>query len=346
MAAIELKHLNHSYGDTPVLSDIDLSIPEGSFTVLLGPSGSGKTTLLHCVAGLLRQTEGQVLFDGAVMDDVPIHKRGAVLVDQDVTLFPHMTVEQNIGFGLLMRKERKSVIREKVADLVRLMELEGHEKKLPSELSGGQMQRVALARALAVEPNVLLLDEPFSKLDISLRASMRTFVKDLVSREGLTTIMVTHDAGEALQMADTVAVLLDRRLEQVGTPQEVYECPVSRSVSEFFGERNYLTVTEGATAKTFVLRPDEIFLSRPTGREGERTGTVKNCAYTGEVYRYEVACDGVLLLAATMSHEAFRPGETVAVEYHLEGAPVIGENRRKGDNSAKKVKPKKVPKKT
>lgn len=346
MATIELKGLTHSYGDTPVLSDIDLLIPDGSFTVLLGPSGSGKTTLLHCVAGLLRQTGGQVLFDGDVMDEVPIHKRNAVLVDQGVTLFPHMTVEQNIGFGLLMRKESKSAIRQKVADLIRLVELEGHEKKLPSELSGGQMQRVALARALAVEPKVLLLDEPFSKLDISLRSSMRIFVKDLVSREGLTTIMVTHDAGEALQMADSVAVLLDHRLEQVGTPQEVYEHPASRKVSEFFGERNYLTVTEGATEKTFVLRPDEVHLSRPTGRAGERTGTVKSCAYTGEVYRYEVACDGVLLLSATMSHEPFRPGETVAVEYTLEGAPALGENRQNSDNSAKKVEAKELPEKT
>lgn len=320
MATIELRQLNKRYGDTLVLQDISMTVPDGSFTVLLGPSGSGKTTLLHCVAGILSPDSGTILFDGAPVDDVPAHKRNAVLVDQGVTLFPHMTVEQNIGFGLLMRGEKKAAIRQKVEELVRLVELEGHEKKHPSELSGGQMQRVALARALAVEPNVLLLDEPFSKLDIGLRSSMQTFVRDLVSGMGITTIMVTHDAGEALSMADRVAVLLDTRIVQYDTPENVYERPASRSVSDFFGERNYVTVEADDARETVILRPDEVLLAPPSGAEDERLGTVTARTYTGELYRYEVDVDGQTLLSATLSHTPFEVGETVAVRFSLDEA--------------------------
>lgn len=321
MATIEIRQLTKQYGDTPVLEDISLTAEDGTFTVLLGPSGSGKTTLLHCIAGILPTDGGSIRFDGAPVDEVPIHKRGAVLVDQNVTLFPHMTVEQNIAFGLKMRKEKKEVIRKKVGDLIRLVELEGHEKKMPSELSGGQMQRVALARAMAVEPQVLLLDEPFSKLDIGLRASMRAFVKDLVSRMGITTIMVTHDAAEALSMADRVAVLLERTIAQEGTPTEVYEHPVSREVGDFFGERNYLTVPDGDRTKTVVLRPDEIALSHP--KKGEETGTVLERSYTGEVYRYTVRYRDRTLLCATLSHDAFEVGEAVAVTFSLDHAATL-----------------------
>lgn len=328
MATIEIRRLNKGYGDTPVLEEISLTVPDGTFTVLLGPSGCGKTTLLHCIAGILPADSGSVLFDGESVDDVPIHKRGAVLVDQNVTLFPHMTVEQNIGFGLKMRKEKRDVIRKKVADLIRLVELEGHEKKMPSELSGGQMQRVALARAMAVEPRVLLLDEPFSKLDIGLRASMRDFVKELVTSMGITTIMVTHDAAEALSMADRVAVLLDRTIAQEGTPTEVYEQPVSRVVGDFFGERNYLTVPDGDETRTVVLRPDEIRLSRPAA--GEETGTVLERSYTGEVYRYTVRYRDRELLCATLSHEPFEVGEEVAVTFSLERAAVLTDGCEKG----------------
>lgn len=320
MATIELRQLNKRYGDTPVLQDISMTVPDGSFTVLLGPSGSGKTTLLHCVAGILSPDSGTILFDGTPVDDVPAHKRNAVLVDQGVTLFPHMTVEQNIGFGLLMRGEKKAAIRQKVEELVRLVELEGHEKKHPSELSGGQMQRVALARALAVEPNVLLLDEPFSKLDIGLRSSMQTFVRDLVSGMGITTIMVTHDAGEALSMADRVAVLLDTRIVQYDTPENVYERPASRAVSDFFGERNYVTVEADDARETVILRPDEVLLAPPSGAADERLGTVTARTYTGELYRYEVDVDGQTLLSATLSHTPFEVGETVAVRFSLDEA--------------------------
>lgn len=342
MATIEIRQLSKQYGDTPVLEDISLTVPDGTFSVLLGPSGSGKTTLLHCIAGILPAESGSVLFDGEPVDDVPIHKRGAVLVDQNVTLFPHMTVEQNIGFGLKMRKEKRDVIREEVKDLIRLVELEGHEKKMPSELSGGQMQRVALARAMAVEPRVLLLDEPFSKLDIGLRASMRAFVKDLVTRMGITTIMVTHDAAEALSMADQVSVLLERTIAQTGTPTDVYEQPVSREVGDFFGERNYLTVSDGDGTRTVVLRPDEIVLSRPL--EGEETGTVLDRSYTGEVYRYTVEFRGETLLSATLSHDPFEVGEAVSVSFSLDGAASFQDRCEKPNTSVKKVRPRKTQK--
>lgn len=288
MAEIRMEHISKSYGTAPVLRDISLTVPDGSFTVLLGPSGSGKTTILHLIAGILEADEGVIRFDGDDMTDVPVHKRNAVLVDQSVTLFPHMTVEQNIAFGLRMRKAKKDEVRRKVAELVELVELSGHEKKHPSELSGGQMQRVALARALAVEPRVLLLDEPFSKLDINLRSSMRRFVKDLQQSLGITAIMVTHDAPEALSMADQVAVLLDTQIRQCGAPKDVYEHPVSRAVSEYFGTRNYVE-HEG---KTYVFRPEEIRFSRTETADCTVPAVLKDLTYMGEQNRMVLELTG------------------------------------------------------
>lgn len=345
MAEITIDHVSKAYGTTPVLEDVSLNVPEGSLTVLLGPSGSGKTTMLHIIAGLLEKDRGTIEFDGRAIDSLPIHKRGAVLMDQSVTLFPHMTVEQNVAFGLTMRHQNKGETRKKVKELLDLVELSGHEQKKPSELSGGQMQRVALARALAVEPNVLLLDEPFSKLDITLRASMRRFVKDLVQSLGMTTIMVTHDAAEALSMADQVAVLLDHKLEQVGPPEEVYERPASRAVAEFFGERNYVSATLNGEPHTFILRPDEIALVPAAEGESGPVGTVVSREYTGEIYRYEVESEGIRYLCSTMSHEPFPEGILVALQYSLEGAARLRESSPDVTPNVKKVKAKKVTKK-
>lgn len=313
MATVIIKDLCKSYGDAPVLSHVDLDVPDGSLTVLLGPSGSGKTTLLHIVAGILQEDSGEILFDGERMNDVPVHQRNAVLVDQSVTLFPHMTVEQNIAFGLDVRKQKKDVVKAKVAELLELVELSGFEKRRPSELSGGQMQRVALARALAVEPRVLLLDEPFSKLDITLRESMRVFVRSLQQKMGITTIMVTHDAAEALSMADRVAVLLDHEICQTGTPEEVYERPVSKLVSEFFGVRNFVT-RDGVT---YLIRPEEIRIAgRKTDISAEGNvehvpGTVRNRVYTGDRIQYTVDTEAETLTCLTLGRESFRPGDEV-----------------------------------
>ncbi|MCR4747565.1 MAG: ABC transporter ATP-binding protein [Clostridiales bacterium] len=322
MAEIRIENLSKSYEKELVLSDISLSVPDGGFEVLLGPSGSGKTTLLHCIAGILTPDSGSVLFDGSPVDNLPIHKRNAVLVDQSVTLFPHMTARQNIEFGLLMHKLPKEEIKKQVADMIKLVELEGFEDRFPAELSGGQMQRVALARALVLKPNVLLLDEPFSRLDITLRASLRAFVRKLVSKTGTTTIMVTHDAEEALSMADNISLLLDNRIVQSGAPDEVYKHPKSRAASEFFGVRNYIE----SDGKTYVLRPEEISLEVPSDKNGGcPKGTVTSRSYTGELYRYEVASGDMTYCSSMMSDTKFSVGDEVSLVFSLDGAAALSE---------------------
>ncbi|WP_432663053.1 ABC transporter ATP-binding protein [Wukongibacter baidiensis] len=240
MYKIELKNLSKTFENKEVLKNIDLIVNEGEMVSLLGPSGCGKTTTLKIIAGLFSPDCGDIFFGGKSIVNIPVEKRGAVIVFQDYLLFPHMTVEENIAFGLKMAKVKKSKRIAKVKEMTQLVQLEGHEKKYPSELSGGQRQRVAIARALAIEPKVLLLDEPFSNLDTRLRESMRSFVCDLQKKMGITTILVTHDKEEALMASDKIAVMLDGEIKQFGSPQDIYETPNSKVVADFFGEKNYL----------------------------------------------------------------------------------------------------------
>lgn len=225
-------------GEVHALIDISIDVADGSFTVLLGPSGCGKTTLLRCIAGLESPDAGEILLRGERIDDVPVWKRRVNTVFQSYALFPHMNVEQNVAFGLQMDKLGKAEISTRVGQALELVRLSDLARRKPSQLSGGQQQRVALARALAKEPEVLLLDEPLSALDLKLRRGMQTELKRLQRETSITFILVTHDQGEAMAMGDQVAVFNAGRIAQVGTPMEVYTQPRTAFVADFIGEAN------------------------------------------------------------------------------------------------------------
>ncbi|MGL4913473.1 MAG: ABC transporter ATP-binding protein [Romboutsia sp.] len=240
MSEVKLINLVKKFNEKIVLNNITLNIKEGELISLLGPSGCGKSTTLKLIAGLIKADGGDILFNNESVINLETEKRDAVIVFQDYLLFPHMTVYENIEFGLKMRKYEKKLRKEKVNNLITLVRLKGYENKYPTQLSGGQKQRVAIARALAVDPKILLLDEPFSNLDIMLRDEMREFVLDIQKRLNITTILVTHDKEEALMMSDKVAIMLDGEIKQFDTPKELYKKPYSVEVANFFGERNYI----------------------------------------------------------------------------------------------------------
>jgi len=239
---IVIEDLVKSFGSGAVIEHVDLTIREGEFLGLLGPSGSGKTTLLRILAGLERPTGGRVLFGGEDVLSQPIQDRRVGFVFQHYALFRHMSVFENIAFGLRVRpraaRPREAEIRHRVEELLELVQLGGYGARFPAQLSGGQRQRVALARALAIEPRVLLLDEPFGALDAKVRVELRRWLRDLHDRMGVTTVFVTHDQEEALDLADRVAIMQAGRIEQVGTPVEIYERPASSFVYEFLGTAN------------------------------------------------------------------------------------------------------------
>lgn len=250
-----------SFGSYLALDDVSLEVPQGSLTALLGPSGSGKTTLLRIVAGLdfADEGRGKILFHGKNVVDVPAGERQVGFVFQHYALFRHMTVEENIAFGLSVlprhRRPHKKEIRERVLELLGLVKLGGLERRRPHELSGGQRQRVALARALAIRPRVLLLDEPFGALDAQVRKDLRRWLRAFHDEIGLTTLFVTHDQEEALELADQVVVMRQARVEQVGSPQEIYDHPVTPFVYEFLGNVNKIVDKMGHER---YVRPHEI----------------------------------------------------------------------------------------
>lgn len=240
MSNVKLINMTKSFDKVDVLKSINLEINEGEIVSLLGPSGCGKSTTLKIIAGILDLDEGDILFDGLSVKNIPTGKRDVAIVFQDYLLFPHMNVFENIEFGLKMKKVKKEIRGKRVQELIELVKLNDYKKKYPSELSGGQQQRVAIARTLAINPKVLLLDEPFSNLDVSLRNEMRDFVLNLQKKLKITTILVTHDKEEALMMSDKIAVMLDGEIKQYDTPNNLYENPNSKEVANIFGERNYL----------------------------------------------------------------------------------------------------------
>ena len=237
---LQLEGLEKSFGGTQVLRGVDLSVRPGEFVTLLGPSGCGKTTTLRIIAGLLDPDKGRVLLDGKDITGAAPEKRDVNTVFQNYALFPHMNVEKNISYGLRVRGVKKAEWKPKVQEMLRLVQMEGHEKRMPSELSGGQCQRIAIARALILEPRLLLLDEPLGALDLQLRRQMQIELKDIQKRLGIAFVYITHDQEEALNMSDRIALMQGGRFEQVGAPEQIYDHPANRFAAEFIGQTNML----------------------------------------------------------------------------------------------------------
>ncbi|MFI1094906.1 ABC transporter ATP-binding protein [Streptomyces sp. NPDC020917] len=311
-AAVRLSGLRKSYGATDALAGIDLDVRHGEFFSLLGPSGSGKTTTLRLIAGFEEPTGGSVELAGQDVTGLAPYERDVHTVFQDYALFPHMTVEQNVGYALKVRGTSRAERAGRVRDALALVRLEGHGRRRPAQLSGGQRQRVALARALIDRPAVLLLDEPLAALDLRLRGRMQAELKELQREVGITFVFVTHDQSEALSMSDRVAVFHAGRIEQVGTPAEVYERPATAFVADFVGASNLLSgeparrVTGGPGP--YSIRPERITLSAPAedtgsggaahgaaGRTGasehRASGTVTDVVYLGHAIRVLVDLD-------------------------------------------------------
>jgi putative spermidine/putrescine transport system ATP-binding protein/spermidine/putrescine transport system ATP-binding protein len=242
-AEVRLEGLSKHYHRTVAVDGVTLAIEPGSMLALLGPSGCGKTTCLRMIAGLVQPSAGEIYVNGKGITSVPVHRRNIGMLFQNYALFPHLTVAENVAFGLEMRGIKKKGAARRVADALALVQLAGFGERFPAQLSGGQQQRVALARALVIEPAMLLLDEPLGALDKGLRESMQVELKALQRRLGITTVMVTHDQDEALTMADRIVVMRSGRLEQIGTASEIYRKPASRFVASFIGVSNFFTGT-------------------------------------------------------------------------------------------------------
>ncbi|MFL9925328.1 ABC transporter ATP-binding protein [Herbaspirillum lusitanum] len=247
MSAIDIRGVVHRFGELQALAGVDLSIAQGEFFSLLGPSGCGKTTLLNIIAGFLAPSGGRVLVGGRDITDLQPHQRDIGMVFQSYALFPHLNVADNVAYGLRVRKMKSAEIRSRVGEMLELVRLSAFAERMPHQLSGGQQQRVAIARALAIRPQVLLLDEPLSNLDAKLRKEMQTELRRLLGNVGVTTVMVTHDQEEALGLSDRIGILGAGRLQQVGTPLELYRRPVNRFVGEFVGHANLIVAQADAS---------------------------------------------------------------------------------------------------
>jgi sulfate transport system ATP-binding protein len=279
---IEISGVSKRYGDFVALDDINLSVPSGGLTALLGPSGSGKTTLLQILGGLETADSGRVEIDGRDTTDVPAQKRNVGFVFQHYAAFKHLTVARNVAFGLEIRKMPKPEIRRRVDELLQLVQLAQFGDRLPAQLSGGQRQRMALARALAIEPSVLLLDEPFGALDAKVRKELRDWLRRLHDEVHVTSVFVTHDQEEALEVADTIVVINKGRIEQVGTPEELYDSPANEFVFRFLGPATRLGDQ--------LLRPHDVQISRGP-ESGGVPGRVVRWKRVGFEIRYEVELD-------------------------------------------------------
>ncbi|WP_435258518.1 ABC transporter ATP-binding protein [Thioclava sp. FR2] len=291
-AAVQFHSVSRHFGKVKAVDSVDLTIAEGSFFAMLGPSGSGKTTCLRLISGFESPTAGQISIFGQDVSSVPPHLRNVNTVFQDYALFPHMTVRDNVAYGLMVKGVDRKTRADKAEEMLGLVKLPGFGDRRPGQLSGGQRQRVALARALVNEPRVLLLDEPLGALDLKLREAMQDELKALQQRLGITFVFVTHDQGEALSMADRLAVFNDGKIAQIGTPSEVYDHPRTRFVADFVGSSNVLSpvVTQvfGGPAKWASLRPENLRLTS----DAPVTGTVVSQRYLGSGARVTVHLHG------------------------------------------------------
>jgi putative spermidine/putrescine transport system ATP-binding protein len=324
--AVRLVGVEKRFGDVVAVSGVDLEVHDGEFFSMLGPSGSGKTTTLRMIAGFELPTAGRVFLHGEDVTDLAPFDRDVNTVFQDYALFPHMTVGENVGYGLLVRKVPRGERERRVAEALAMVRLDGYERRKPSQLSGGQRQRVALARALVNRPRVLLLDEPLGALDLKLREEMQIELKGIQHEVGITFIYVTHDQEEALVMSDRLAVFNGGRIEQVGPPAEVYEHPATRFVAGFVGTSNLLTGEAARVivgrAGTYTVRPEKIHLADPgedfADDEIAAPGRIRDVVYVGPETRYIVSLDAGGELVVTQQNLATSSTEALAQQ----GRPV------------------------
>ena len=329
---INLEHVSKSFGDKVVLDDINLYIKEGEFITFLGPSGCGKTTLLRLIAGFLAPDSGVITLDGKDISELPPHKRPLNTVFQRYALFPHLDVYDNVAFGLKLRKLPSDEIDRKVARVLKLVSMTDYEDRDVNSLSGGQQQRIAIARAIVNEPRVLLLDEPLSALDLKMRKDMQIELKEMHKKLGITFIYVTHDQEEAVTLSDTIVVLNEGRIQQIGTPVDIYNEPQNEFVADFIGESNILNgtmlrdrrvsfighefdcVDEGFGENVpvdVVVRPEDIYIMNNT-EAAQFTAKVKSCTFKGVHYEMFVETDNGCELMI-QDYNAFEVGSTVGL---------------------------------
>ena len=296
MKNIELRQINHYYGKDQALENINLTIEEGEFFTLLGPSGCGKTTILRILGGFISPSSGNIFVSDKDITNLGPEKRNMGTVFQNYALFPNMTVEENVAYGLKIKKLPKSTIKEKCDFYLELAGLTDYRKKRVDELSGGQQQRVAIARALAIEPTMLLLDEPMSNLDVALRIKMREEIREIQQKIGITTLFITHDQQEALAISDKIAVMDKGRVLQVGTPMEVYKNPANDFVANFVGTSNYIEESQynnfniKNTEKPYIYkRPEEMILVESTDESGFVKVTIESKRFLGPLLEYTVS---------------------------------------------------------
>ena len=323
---VQMKDVNKSFGSFQASKHINFGIEKGKLVGLLGPSGSGKTTILRMLAGLETADSGDILIDGKVVNDVPASKRGIGFVFQSYALFRYMTIYDNIAFGLKIQKWPKNRIKERVQEMLTLVGLEGLENRYPNQLSGGQRQRVAFARALAPQPQLLLLDEPFAAIDAKVRLELRSWLREMISAVGVTSIFVTHDQDEAIEVADQIIITNQGQIEQIGSPKDIYRTPHTPFVAQFIGQSSVvenfqkLTGFENADIRAHhaAVRPEYItvtkqgeYLKYPNGSE---EGVVESTAFRGSEIELKIRVKDTVLTAKRLLDEApIEVGETVNV---------------------------------
>lgn len=322
---VELKNINKNFGDYKASDNVNFGVEKGKLIGLLGPSGSGKTTILRMIAGLETPDSGDIIIDGVRVNDLAANKRGIGFVFQNYALFRYMTVYDNIAFGLRVQKADKKKIDERVRELIKLIGLEGLEKRYPSQLSGGQRQRVAFARALAPNPQLLLLDEPFAAIDAKVRKELRSWLREMIEKLGVTSIFVTHDQDEAIEVADEIIITNKGRIEQTGTPIEIYHNPKTAFTASFFGETTFVddyskfhNFEHIENVEKAIVRPEFVKVTKKNEVQKYKSsashGVTKNVLFRGDSIEVVVDVDGTELKARRgLDEQAIEIGEEVDV---------------------------------
>ncbi len=310
---LQIKDMKKHYKNGDGVDNINFAVHEGEFVTMLGPSGCGKSTILRTLGGFLNIDGGDILIDGKSVKDLPPEHRPTAMVFQSYNLWPHMTVADNLAFGLKIKKESKETIARDIERGLELVNMKGFEKKYPGQLSGGQQQRVAIARALLLKPSVLLLDEPFSALDAKIRAQMREELKKIQEELNITVVFVTHDQEEAMALSHRIVVMNKGVIEQIGTPTQIYDHPASRFVASFIGEMNFIPEREG---RTMAVRPEDVVVTKGEV-SGQRRGQVRTVMVLGHYVEVNVESDGRVIktyVPKTVAEE-FKPHDTVSLAF-------------------------------